>query len=176
MTLPPPPPTLSKRRTMLTYQTEEEKKILAPLLGKIYVSPTSTEEKIRDLYNEVSIAIDDKLIPDATGRNALFKIHVSLGKIVNSLGDKQGRKSMAEARLTSPSEETLRPDEDALDEQAEVSAQLQVEEHVERGEEEEEGEENDDLTVVGENKTTLTFRTRDSLVEELLSDDEDEVL
>ncbi|TVY83178.1 Condensin complex subunit, partial [Lachnellula suecica] len=77
----------------------EEKKTIAPLLAKLHISPASTEDLIRELYDEVSAAIDSKLIGDATGRNALFKIHVSLGKIVNTMTEKEksvapgGRKS-----------------------------------------------------------------------------------
>ncbi|KAI1419964.1 nuclear condensing complex subunit [Xylaria sp. FL1777] len=75
--------------------SKEEKKVIAPLLGKLYVSPASTEEKIRTLYQDVSAAVDEGLLTDATSRNALYKIHVSLGKIVNSLGevDKMSRRS-----------------------------------------------------------------------------------
>ncbi|WYZ40366.1 hypothetical protein EsH8_IV_000707 [Colletotrichum jinshuiense] len=69
--------------------SKEEKKIVAPLLGKLYISPTSTEEKIREVYDEVTIAVNDRLVSDTTGRNALNKIHVSLGKIVASLGEQQ---------------------------------------------------------------------------------------
>lgn len=74
---------------MYTKITEEEKKTIAPLLGKLYISPYSAEEKIRDLYEEISSAVEDNLLNDATGRNALFKIHVSLGKIVNQLNEQQ---------------------------------------------------------------------------------------
>lgn len=67
---------------------------MAPLLAKLHVSPASTEEKLKDLYTEISTAVDDKLVVDATGRNALYKIHVSLGKIVNALAEKEkSRKS-----------------------------------------------------------------------------------
>jgi condensin complex subunit 3 len=69
--------------------TEEEKKVVAPLLGKLYISPASSEDKIRDLYEDVSAAVDSRLLSDAAGRNALYKIHVSLGKIVNSLAEQQ---------------------------------------------------------------------------------------
>jgi len=74
----------------LTLTIGEEKKTLAPLLAKLHISPASTPSLLQDTYNEVSIAIEDKLIADATGRNALFKIHVSLGKIANSLKEKDG--------------------------------------------------------------------------------------
>ena len=37
------------------------------------------------MYAAVSEAVENQILSDATGRNALYKIHVSLGKIVNSL-------------------------------------------------------------------------------------------
>ncbi|KAI0402650.1 ARM repeat-containing protein [Xylaria palmicola] len=75
--------------------SKEEKKVVAPLLGKLYISPASTEDKLRSLYEAVSAAVDEGLLTDATGRNALYKIHVSLGKIVNALeeGDRRSRRS-----------------------------------------------------------------------------------
>ncbi|KAK1598760.1 nuclear condensing complex subunit [Colletotrichum navitas] len=69
--------------------SKDEKKVVASLLGKLYISPTSTEEKIREVYDEVTIAVNDRLISDTTGRNALNKVHVSLGKIVATLGEQQ---------------------------------------------------------------------------------------
>lgn len=41
------------------------------------------------MYSDVSEAVEDGLLSDATSRNALYKIHVSLGKIVNSLDEQQ---------------------------------------------------------------------------------------
>ncbi|GAP93070.1 putative condensin subunit Cnd3 [Rosellinia necatrix] len=67
--------------------SKEEKKVIAPLLAKLYISPLSDEEKLRTLYEEITAAVEENLLTDATGRNALYKIHVSLGKIVNSLGE-----------------------------------------------------------------------------------------
>ncbi|AEO69525.1 condensin subunit-like protein [Thermothielavioides terrestris NRRL 8126] len=64
---------------------KEEKKILAALLGKLYVSPASTEPKTRAVYASVCAAVDTQLLADAAGRNALYKLHVALGKIVNNL-------------------------------------------------------------------------------------------
>ncbi|KAM5353788.1 hypothetical protein ACJ41O_000438 [Fusarium nematophilum] len=69
--------------------TKEEKKLIATLLGKLHVAPGSTEEKLREAYTEVSAAVEDGLLSDATSRNALYKIHVSLGKIVNTLEEQQ---------------------------------------------------------------------------------------
>ncbi|KAG6042202.1 hypothetical protein E4U41_003948 [Claviceps citrina] len=69
--------------------SKEEKKLIAGLLGKLHVSPSSSEAKLRDLYAAVSDAVQDGLVSDATSRNSLYKIHVSLGKIVNSMDDRQ---------------------------------------------------------------------------------------
>ncbi|KAK0384814.1 hypothetical protein NLU13_7292 [Sarocladium strictum] len=68
---------------------KEEKKLVASLLGKLYISPGSSEDKLRDIYSEISIAVEEGLLTDATSRNALLKIHVSLGKIVNTLDEAQ---------------------------------------------------------------------------------------
>ncbi|KAK3897797.1 hypothetical protein C8A05DRAFT_47697 [Staphylotrichum tortipilum] len=64
---------------------KEEKKTLAPLLSKLYTSPASTPALTRAVYTTVCTAVDTALLSDATGRNALYKLHVALGKIVNNL-------------------------------------------------------------------------------------------
>lgn len=162
----------------LIHLTEDEKKILAPLLGKIHVSPASTEAKIREVYSEVTTAIDDKLIADATGRNALYKIHVSLGKIVNSLGEKQGRKSiMPEGRqiITPEGKAVLDVEEDDDEKTENLTARKKKQGTIEEEEEEGELEEDDgDGTIIGEGETITSPRKRDSLMEELLSDESDE--
>jgi condensin complex subunit 3 len=159
----------------LTHAIEEEKKVLAPLLGKIHVSPASTEEKLRELYSEVSTAVDDKVISDATGRNALYKIHVSLGKIVNSLGEKQGRKSiMPEGRqIISPEGKTVLDIEED-DDKTEIFTAKKTQDTIEREDEEDMEEDDDDGTIIGEGETITSPRKRDSLVEELLSDESEE--
>lgn len=148
----------------LTSTIEEEKKVLAPLLGKLYVSPTSTETKICETYQEVSTAVDNKLIADATGRNALYKIHVSLGKIVNGLAEKEkagGRKSVFGQSLRSSvgtdDDKTVMEDDDKMER---ATRKKSVEK------EEPEAEEGDG---------DVTTKKRDSLVEDLLSDDEETI-
>jgi condensin complex subunit 3 len=146
--------------------TGEEKKLLAPLLQKLHVSPASTPSLLRETYAEVSSAIDGKLIADATGRNALFKIHVSLGKIVNSLKEKDDegaglRESMRSSVNSRKSRESVAPsvvgEEDGESEKA-VPQGGKGKEVV--GEVDEDDE--DEGTVIGDR--------RDSLVSELLSD------
>lgn len=181
---------------------EEEKKIFAPLLGKVHVSAASSEEKIRALYDEVCIAVEDKLVPDATGRNALFKIHVSLGKIVNSLAQKQGPKSSLPGDRGSgtPETEVGGADEyEDADERTVTTVQqddadertVMTVEHDDVDEDEEdedtiealvqeqlnEGVEEGELSILGETSVLATRpkrnqQPRDSLVEELLSDED----
>lgn len=68
------------------------------------MSPGSTEEKLREMYDEVSAAVEDGLVNDTTSKNSLYKIHVSLGKIVNALDESanrgHGRSSRAGSVLT----------------------------------------------------------------------------
>lgn len=112
--------------------------------------------KLREVYDEVSTAVDDKLISDATGRNALYKIHISLGKIVNVLIEKVSGSRKSSAAIE---EQTILADESSAETVLEKAEMTKVEE------EEEEG-------------TILPDATRadgDSLVEELLSDDDVEM-
>lgn len=81
--------------------TEEEKKLLAGLLGKLYISPGSSEDRLREAYTEVSDAVEDGLLTDATSRNSLYKIHVSLGKIVNTLDEQQPAARAARSSVVS---------------------------------------------------------------------------
>lgn len=136
----------------------------------MYISPASTPDKIREAYQEVSVAVDDKLVADATGRNALYKIHVSLGKIVNGLAEKEqgngGKRAVSDSvrSTVSPDEkDTIKQDEEE-DEKTEIASGGKGEEEVEV-----EDEEDDEGTVVVDGN-----QTRDSLVEDLLSDNEDE--
>lgn len=55
------------------------------------------------MYEDVNAAVEENLLSDATSRNALYKIHVSLGKIVNSLSEqaKGGRRSTSRSMSVS---------------------------------------------------------------------------
>ena len=147
-------PTPRCSRNSANSDTEEEKKHLAPLLAKLHISPASTESLIRDVYQEVAIAIDDKLISDATGRNALYKIHVSLGKIVNSLAEKEGKSRKGSVPLAE--DKTVLGDEETSEEKTEVFK----------------AEEDDEEIVPGNLDADESKLTRDSLVEDMLSDED----
>ncbi len=156
------------------------------------MSPTSTEEKIRTLYDDVSAAVDEGLLADATSRNALYKIHVSLGKIVNSLGegDKMSRRSrsvsvansvgtMAGTTSVATGDRSVATDEDenVTVVLARRDGDATVLEDVAEEEEVEEEEQQADTVKVeedGDGETVLKRDGEDELVEELLSDDDDD--
>jgi condensin complex subunit 3 len=132
--------------------SKEEKKLIAVLLGKLHVSAGSTEEKLRETYAEVSAAVEDGLLTDATSRNALYKIHVSLGKIVNSLDEQQpayrrGSRSASVALDRQPGEEKTIIEEPKI---------------------KEEDEESDEGTIVPKEE-----EKNHSLIDDLLEDDGD---
>lgn len=145
---------------------EEEKKVLAPLLGKLYISPSSSEDRIRDVYADVCDAVEHNLLSDATGRNALYKIHVSLGKIVNNLDAQEATAaavggvrafsrsvSVAVEDKTVAEDRTVVPDSDIKEEEVEDDVV-------------------DDGDSVAE-EVTVVQGADDSLVSNLLDDDGD---
>ncbi|KAK4250522.1 condensin subunit Cnd3-like protein [Corynascus novoguineensis] len=141
----------------------EEKRIIAALLGKLYVSPASSEDKTREVYAVISEAVENQLVSDTTSRNALYKIHVSLGKIVNSLesaaaaepgGGGKYRRSVSRASSVG-----VTPSEDRTVIQHEVKIK-------------EEEMEDEDVSDTG----TVVHRggsNEQSLVSEMLSDEEE---
>ncbi|KAK7429538.1 chromosome condensation complex Condensin, subunit G [Neonectria magnoliae] len=139
--------------------SEEEKKLVATLLGKLHMSPGSTEEKLRETYVEVSAAVEDGILSDATSRNALYKIHVSLGKIVNILDEQQPNQ-----RRTSRSV-SLNPERQQSEEKTVVEEP--------RIKEEDEDEDTSEGTIVAKEErasSVIEEERTSSLVEELLSD------
>ncbi|KAI1487776.1 condensin subunit Cnd3 [Biscogniauxia mediterranea] len=126
--------------------SKEEKKVIAPLLAKLYISPASSEDKLRNLYEDVSSAVEENLVSDATSRNALYKIHVNLGKIVNQLGAEQpatsSRRSTSRSVSAAPSDRTTASTTTGTGAASRGGREL---EDVDEGEEEE--EEGDDSTI-----------------------------
>lgn len=175
----PLPPTPATHR--LTPRAEEERKILSSLLPKLYISPTSSDHKIRDVYADVCEAVDAQLLSDAASRNALYKIHVALGKIVNALdaaapattaGAGGFRRSVSRAKSLGVEDKTV------------LSARSTGERTVVMGggdgikeEEEEEEEDSKDGTTIMRTvvEGTVMEGVEDSLVDELLTDEEEEV-
>ena len=65
---------------VLTFDTEEEKKALIAMLGKLQISANSRTEKLQSTTELVVEAIDDQVAQDAPSRNALNKLHSALVK------------------------------------------------------------------------------------------------
>jgi condensin complex subunit 3 len=155
----------ASRKQMLTTAAEDEKKVVATLLGKLYVSPTSSEDKIRSLYEDVNAAVEGNLLSDATSRNALYKIHVSLGKIVNQLSEQakgSGRRSTSRSVSVSVAGDDKTATEDSV-----MTQQLIKEEEVSDNDDDDDDDTND--------RSNDTIRPPEevdesSLVQELLSD------
>lgn len=188
------PPTSRPADSSANSPTEDEKKVVAALLGKLYISPASSEEKLRELYADVSEAVETNLVSDTTGRNALYKIHVSLGKIVNGL-DQQ--KEAGLRRSTGSRSVSLAP-EDVAGRAAAAAAENrtvipepeikeEAEDEVEEAEQEEQEEQepmeedNDSTgTVMHTNNPkdvdTAAASDGDSLVSDLLDDDGDTIM
>lgn len=171
---------------MLTLaRTEDEKKAVAALLGKLYISPVSTEEKTRELYAEVSDAVEQNLVADTTGRNALYKIHVSLGKIVNALDQAKEAGMRRGSRSSMSRSVSLGPDEHAVnrEDRTTVGTEPQIKEEEEDGglggvDREDGKDDSDEGTVIQTNGdvTKAEPDEADSLVSELLDDDGDTVM
>ncbi|KAG5982213.1 hypothetical protein E4U55_002196 [Claviceps digitariae] len=132
--------------------SKEEKKLLAGLLGKLYVSPSSSEAKLRDLYAAVSDAVQNGLVNDATSRNSLYKIHISLGKIVNNMDEQQHSKRRT-SRSVSVTKERQSTEERTLVEESKIK-------------EEEFDDESDQNTVVLEQERESSTMLDSSLQED----------
>ncbi|TEY87496.1 hypothetical protein BOTCAL_0001g00220 [Botryotinia calthae] len=180
----------------------EEKKTLTPLLAKLHISPASSEDKLRATYEEVTEAVENKKLGlDATGRNALFKIHVTLGKIVNSFAEKDAREESVfrggsvmrdsvrgesvplgdsnRSRAGSVESKKSRGPEVIMDNRIKMES---VEEDEEGNAEEEDVNESEGTVVADQEKaivppdeeeSLLEQQLQDSLVESLLDDDGD---
>ncbi|KAL6695174.1 nuclear condensing complex subunit [Trichoderma pleuroticola] len=160
--------------------SKAEKKLVAGLLGKLYVSPNSTEEKLRETYETISEAVEEGLVTDTTGRNALYKIHVSLGKIVNSLDEQRpahsrtsrsvsvavDRPSPGEKSVASNAEEDNDDDNDNDNDNDNSNGNGNGNGNGKIKVEDDSDGNSDEGTVVPENPS------RDELVEDLLSDED----
>ena len=134
------------------------------MIGKIYVTPTSTPEKLQSVYELVGEVLQLKIAPDATTRNALTKLHTALGKAVGETATKPSRKS------SMPEEVTVADEDDGEAEQtvlADTNSGNDIK--MEDVGEEEATEVKDSLVEEG-----LT-NVKDSILDELLDDEEEEV-
>lgn len=71
---------------VLTGDTEEDKKALIAMLGKLYITATSKTERLQSTTELAAEAIDNKIAQDAPSRNALNKLHSALSKALGEAG------------------------------------------------------------------------------------------
>lgn len=57
------------------------------MLNKLYITAEADSEKLKELYEQVSDAVEGKLVTDALSKAVLNKMEQSLGKIVGSMED-----------------------------------------------------------------------------------------
>ena len=120
------------------------------MLGKLYITANSSPEKLQSVHELVIEAMDGKVATDAPSRNALTKLSTALGKVLGEVGTI--RKSIEDG-VTALEEEMAVAEEDGADALALGSEEETKTEAVEEGETE----------------------RRDSLLDELLDDEEDDL-
>lgn len=138
---------------MLITITEEDRKALTAMLGKLYITADSSLERLTKVNELVIEAIDGKVASEAASRTALNKLHFAVGK---ALGDSSKRRSLV-------AEEAVIPD-DALEEGRHETAK--IEEIVEETGVVEEA-------MMTERVDKAEEIEQDSMVDELLDDESD---
>ncbi|MCJ1416351.1 hypothetical protein MMC32_002686 [Xylographa parallela] len=141
---------------------KEEKKPILSMLGKLYITPTSTVEKLQSAYDLAAEAIELKIAPDAGSRNALTKLHTALSKALGETVPVSPRKSAAREEVTVLKdeevglEETQMPDVEVALEETKMEHQIVEEMQLE--------------AVMGEEPDA-----KDSILDELLDEEEEEL-
>ena len=79
------------RSQLLMPWVEEERKAMISMVGKMYITPVSSSDKLEAVRELVVEAIDSKIATDAASRNALSRLHVALSKAIGETG--KGRQS-----------------------------------------------------------------------------------
>ncbi|KAI9889190.1 MAG: hypothetical protein M1814_005706 [Vezdaea aestivalis] len=69
--------------------SKEEKKTLASTLGKLYLSPSYTAEKLDVVRELAEAAARNRVFTDATSRNALNKLTAAIAKVVGAVSARQ---------------------------------------------------------------------------------------
>jgi len=129
--------------------TEEEKKALITMLSKLYITPNSDPTKLEAAKDLAAEAVDSKIATDAPSRNALNKLYTALSKALGENGT-AGKSAEGVTIVETRQNEGL--------------AAVEEEGAVAHGGEEVEETEVQAATEVGE-----------SLLEELLDDEEEEL-
>lgn len=131
------------------------------MLAKLYISPTSTPEKLSTVHDLVTEAIEARIASDAPSRNALNKLLTALTK---AIGVSAADVVAAKNRDNENEEERTAGGEDGATAGVEESGREEREENSGGGEKMEV-----DVVEMSE------VRAKDSILEELLGDEEEEL-
>lgn len=158
---------------------EEERKALIAMLGKLYITSNSDATKLESVNDLVIEAIDGKIATEAASRTALNKLHLAVGKARGEVAKTKGgaRKSADETALVDVNGDG---EEDAGETETEMDVDVDVDEDREAEREQEEEGEGEETVVAGaagreETVEPSIAATKDSLLDDLLDDDDDSV-
>ncbi|MCJ1392930.1 hypothetical protein MMC18_005802 [Xylographa bjoerkii] len=140
---------------------KEEKKPILSMLGKLYITPTATLEKLQSACDLAAEAIELKIAPDAGSRNALIKLHIALSKALGETTPMSPRKSTAREGVTALEEDEVEPEETQMPDAGAAEEETKMEGDIE-GETQMAG-------VMGEE-----MGVKDSVLDELLDEEEEE--
>ena len=144
---------------MCSCSKENEKKVLASMLSKLYVTSNSTFSKLQKVFDLVTEAIDSKISNDVLSRNSLTKFHTALSK---AIADNCATETATKTRESSAKGEMVLV---AVDRESEKNIQ---EGGVKLGEED--GDEEDKVMQNGIVKHE-DREDKDSILDELLDDE-----
>ena len=133
----------SASQTTADMRVGEEKKAIFPLLSKLYISSSSTQERLQTTHELAAEAIDMKIANDAASRNGLNKLYTSLTKAIGET--KNTKKSVEEESVVDTAHDEITIREETADKE-DVMIEL--------------------------NETKGVKEVQDSLLEDLLDDDE----
>ena len=135
------------------------------MLGKIYITPTSSPEKLKSVHKLVAEALELKVAPDTTSRNALTRLQTALGKAIGETTVKPSRKSSV------PEGVTLADQEDAEVEETVLADTTRQGEDIKMEDVEAEGATEAKVSTLEEAPTDV----KDSILDELLDDEAEEL-
>ncbi|KAL9595967.1 MAG: hypothetical protein Q9219_006127 [cf. Caloplaca sp. 3 TL-2023] len=126
--------------------SKEARKVSLVMLGKLYLTSNSSTEKLRAVLDLVTEAMDTKIAPDTTTRNALNKTHQALTKAL-------GEADSAQANIENQSvNQTVAGDELSAEERSDIEE-----------------------TKAGLDQDKVAVQEQDTLLDELLDDEEDDL-
>ena len=108
--------------------TEEERKVVISMLGKLYITTNSSRDKLHLVLDLVKNTIDAKIATDAPSRTALTKLQTAL---IKGLGNTEnGKKNSTGEGMTVLGDEEVAVPAQATEEETKMKAIK--EEHAER--------------------------------------------